>query len=716
MKLVIVESPTKAKTIAKFLGRGFLVKSSFGHVRDLPKGQMGVDPANNFTPRYVIPTSARKTVTSLRKNAAQAQTIIFATDEDREGEAISWHLKEIFAKELGAEFTQKKIERIAFHEITKEAIAQALGSPREIDLHLVDAQQARRILDRLVGYELSPLLWAKVAKGLSAGRVQSVALRFIVEREREILAFQVEEYWTIEGTFTKETKEEFAAKLIKINGTQLEKFSLKTEVEAKKIVEALKGATFTVTGVAKKTTHRSPAPPFITSTMQQEANRKLGFSAKQTMLIAQQLYEGVALGEEGQAGLITYMRTDSVNLSEQFIAEARTEIKQRFGERALPSQPRFYRTKSRLAQEAHEAIRPTSPAYHPDSIKKYLESNQFKLYDLIWRRALACQMLDAEFETTSADILGAEKYVFRAAGSRLVVDGFLAVWPEIERTGDLPALDENEKVLAKEIRPEQHFTEPPSRYSDASLVKIMEENGIGRPSTYAPTIATLLERNYVERIEGRRLKPTDIALVVTDLLVAHFPMIVDYQFTAKLEEELDDIANGTKEWPPVIREFYDPFKANLDQKQALLIKSELTEKPSEEKCDLCGQPMIVKISRFGKFLACTGFPACRGRKSISSSGEILPEEKTEEKCETCGAAMQVKHGRFGAFLSCSRYPECKTMKPLLKLIGQKCPKCLEGEVAERRSKRGRRFWGCNRWPACDYLSWQNPQTEKKVEN
>lgn len=717
MKLVIVESPTKAKTISKFLGKGFVVKSSFGHIRDLPKNEMGVDAEHDFAPRYVIPTRARKNLTELRKSAAKSDTIIFATDEDREGEAISWHLKEVFAKELKDAFEGKKLQRIAFHEITEEAIKEALEHPREIDLHLVDAQQARRILDRLVGYELSPLLWKKVARGLSAGRVQSVALRFIVEREREIQIFKAEEYWTIEGLFLKTGETEpFPAKLVRVGGKTLEKFDIPNADEAKKITDALASASYTVTEVKTKTSHRAPAAPYTTSTLQQDANRKLGFSAKQTMMFAQQLYEGVVLGDEGSTGLITYMRTDAVNLAERFIEEARVTLKKDFGGNFVPEEPRRYKAKSRLAQEAHEAVRPTSAARKPAMLESYLEPRQLKLYELIWRRALASQMNDAELETTSADILGATDYTFRASGTRVTSPGFMAIMPAIEREELVPALTEGEKLTAHEITPQQHFTEPPARYSDASLVKIMEEFGIGRPSTYAPTIGTLIERVYVERIEGRRLKPTDIAFVVNDLLVEHFPTIVDYNFTAKMEDSLDDIAEGKLEWVPVIREFYGPFTELVAKKKEELVKSELTETTTNEVCAKCGKPMVIKIGRFGKFLACTGYPECRSTKQIKSDGTIAEQETTDEKCPACGADMMVKHGRFGAFLSCSRYPECKTNKPILKLTGVKCEKCGQGELVERRSKRGKRFWGCARYPECDFVVWQFPGGEKKPED
>lgn len=712
MKLVIVESPTKAKTISKFLGKGFVVKSSFGHVRDLPKSEMGVDTEHNFIPRYVVPTRARKNATILRKDAEKADTIIFATDEDREGEAISWHLHEIFNKEIKTGLDDKELKRIVFHEITEEAIREALEHPRDIDMHLVDAQQARRILDRLVGYELSPLLWKKVARGLSAGRVQSVSLRFIVEREREIQIFTPREYWSIEGLFANTKDEAFEARIAKLDGKLLDKFAVSNEAEAKKILDTLANCSYAVTAVKKKTTHRSPAAPYTTSTLQQDANHKLGFSAKQTMMLAQQLYEGIELGSHGSVGLITYMRTDSVNLSDRFVDEARAMLAKQFGSQAIPESMRRYKARSRLAQEAHEAIRPTSALRDPASMKPHLDSNQYKLYDLIWRRALASQMKDVEMETTSVDILGAEHYTFRASGTHIVFEGFMALFPEIERPTTIPELTEGETVTAKHITPKQHFTEPPARFSDATLVKILEEHGIGRPSTYAPTISTLLDRNYVERIEGRKLKPTELAFIVTDLLVEHFPVIVDYDFTAKMEEELDNIAEGKKEWAPVIREFYEPFEKVVKQKMTELVKEET---PTDEVCEKCQKPMVIKFGRFGKFLACTGFPECRNTKQIKDNGEIAEPETTDEKCPTCGADMEVKHGRYGAFLSCSKYPDCKTNKPILKSIGIKCEKCGKGDLVERRTKRHRRFWGCNQYPDCDFVVWKFPKAEDKKE-
>lgn len=670
MKLVIVESPTKAKTIAKFLGKGYLVKSSFGHIRDLPKSDLGIDVEHDFTPRYVIPTRARKNATDLRKSAEKSDTIIFATDEDREGEAISWHLNEFFNKELGEKMVGKKLERIAFHEITEEAIKEALAHPRSIDLHLVDAQQARRILDRLVGYELSPLLWQKVARGLSAGRVQSVALRLIVEREREVQAFKPEEYWTIDASF-EHGGIAFPGKLVRIAEETLEKFSIRTESDAQIIINALVDATYKVSSVTSRTTHRSPAAPFTTSTLQQDANRKLNFSAKQTMVLAQQLYEGVDVGKEGSVGLITYMRTDSVNLAEKFVAEARDLIGQTFGKDSVPAEARHYKAKSRLAQEAHEAVRPSSAARTPELMRAHLEPNQWKLYDLIWRRAIASQMADAELETTSADILGADKYTFRSAGTRIVFASFLALAPDPDGPTIIPVFVEGNEITANAIEPKQHFTEPPPRFSDASLVKALEEFDIGRPSTYAPTIATLIDRRYAERIEGRRLKPTDIAFVVNDLLVEHFPNIVDYHFTANMENELDEVANGTKPWVPVIRTFYVPFMATLTEKRETLLKKELVEETTDEVCEKCSKPMIIKLGRFGKFLACTGFPECRNTKSMN----IMPDGSPAG-------------------------------------TGVTCSKCGKGEIVARRSKRGRIFYSCNTYPVCDFALWKKPTGAK----
>ncbi|PIS42366.1 MAG: type I DNA topoisomerase [Candidatus Kerfeldbacteria bacterium CG08_land_8_20_14_0_20_40_16] len=704
--LVIVESPTKAKTISRFLGKEYDVQSSNGHVRDLPKGNMGIDIESNFEPHYVIPTKSRKKVNELKKLAEKASLVYFATDEDREGEAISWHLANIFG------LPEDKTRRIAFHEITKEAIKDALKNPRSLDLNLVDAQQARRVLDRLVGYELSPFLWKKVAKGLSAGRVQSVAVRLIVEREREIQNFKAREYWTIEGEFKKlDSKETVPAKLNKIAGKTLDKFAIPNEKEAKAILENLKDGFF-VKEIRKKETYRNPFPPFTTSTLQQDANRKLGYSSRQTMFMAQKLYEGLGLGSEGTVGLITYMRTDSVNLARKFIEEARGYIKESFGASYLPKTARYYKAKSKLAQEAHEAIRPTDINRAPESIKPYVDKSIYKLYELIWQRALACQMEKAIIDSTSVDIVNKEeKYNFLASGSIIKFDGFLKVYPNNQQEKLLPQLEINEKLEAKEIIPEQHFTEPPARYSEAGLVKALEEYGIGRPSTYAPTIGTIIERGYVSK-ENRRLKPNEIGILVNDVLVEHFPKIVDYQFTANMENNLDEIAQAKKEWIPIIKEFYQPFKENLMQKMEKVNKKDLTEEATEEVCEKCGKPMVIKLGRFGKFLACTGFPDCKNTKPLNGAGEPEKPELTDEKCDLCGAPMQIKQSRYGKFLGCSKYPECKGIKGIEKTTGVKCPQCGKGDIVEKRSKRGKTFYSCNQYPNCKFALWSKPTGEK----
>jgi DNA topoisomerase-1 len=706
-KLVIVESPTKAKTISKFLGKDFIIKSSFGHLRDLPKSKLGVDVENGFIPHYIVSRDKTKTVKELKDAAKKSDEILFATDEDREGEAISWHLAHIL------DIDPVEAKRITFHEITKSAILHALDNPRKLDLHLVDAQQARRVLDRLVGYNLSPFLWRKVTKGLSAGRVQSVAVRLVVEREREIKDFKPEEYWSIEGIFANDKKEEFKAKLNSVAGKKLDKLDIKNGEQVDKMVKDLEGAKYKIASVEKKKTSRSPLPPFTTSTLQQEANNTLGFSAKQTMRLAQQLYEGVEIGSEGSVGLITYMRTDAVNLSGKFLDDAKDLIGKKFGNEYKVDKPRVFLNKSKGAQEAHEAIRPTEASRIPEEIEQYLDRNQFKLYNLIWRRAVATQMAAAELNSVSIDIDNEKQYVFRATGQTIVFDGFLKLYPDKSKETILPDLSENEKVDCLKIEPEQHFTEPPARYSDATLVKTMEEYGIGRPSTYAPTIATIEDRGYIERDERKRLKPKDIAYLVNDLLVEHFPQVVDYEFTALMEENLDAIARGEKDWQPIISSFYHPFKENLDAKEEQISKKELTEEKTDEVCDKCGKPMVIKFGRFGKFLACTGYPDCKNTKPLpgdekSAAAAPVP---TDEKCPNCGEPMMRRMGRFGAFLGCSAYPKCKTIKNIDVKLNMKCPKCGTGDVVERRSKRGKIFYGCNNYPNCDFALWNKPTGE-----
>lgn len=652
MNLVIVESPAKGKTIEKYLGKDYKVLASFGHVRDLPKSKIGVDVKNNFEPDYTIPTKAKKVIKTLKAEMAKADALYLATDYDREGEAIAWHLVEALK-------TKKPIKRITFHEITKDAIQESIKHPRNIDLNLVDAQQARRVLDRLVGYKLSPFLWRKVAQGLSAGRVQSVALRLISEREREILAFNPDEYWTIEAMLNPKGKEKetFRAVLIEKDGKKIEKLEIANEKLSKEIHDDLTNAEYIVKDIKQTPKNRYPAPPFTTSTLQQDAARKLGFSAKQTMKVAQDLYE---------QGDITYMRTDSVQVSKIALDAAQKVITQKYGAKYALETPRFYKTKSKGAQEAHEAIRPTDLAKDPERVA--ISGNHARLYKLIWQRMLASQMAEAKTLESSVKI-GAKNYLFNAGGSQITFDGFLKVYKiDDEETGEkLPKLTVDEKLDLNKLEKNQHFTEPPARYSDATLVKTLEEYGIGRPSTYAPTISTIIERGYVERVENARLKPTEIGILVNDLLVEHFPRIVDYQFTAEMEDDLDAVAEGKKEWVPIIKDFFTPFKENLDKKYQEVDKKEITETTTDEKCDKCGAPMIVKLGRYGKFLACGAFPKCRNIKSLQD-------------------------------------PNAAT--------GVTCPKCGEGEIVARRTKRGRTFFSCNRYPKCDFALWNKPTGEK----
>lgn len=670
--LVIVESPAKARTISRFLGSEFMVEASFGHVRDLPRSKLGVDVEHDFAPQYVIPRTASPRVKKLKAESAKADRIILATDEDREGEAIAWHLVAALGLKEKTKKGEKKIERIVFHEITKSAIEDALKHPRTIDIHLVDAQQARRVLDRLVGYKLSPFLWKKLYRGLSAGRVQSAALRLIVEREREVKAFKPEEYWTIIATLSKKGTE-FDASLAKINGKTLDKFAVKNKEEADRIVTDLTNGIWTVAEVEKKAVVRKPPAPLITSTLQQDAFRRLGFSARQTMRVAQQLYEGIEIGEEGSIGLITYMRTDSLNLSEESLTNARTFIEKKLGNAYLLPSPRRFKTKAKGAQEAHEAIRPTDPHRTPESVKQFLDPRQFKLYDLIWRRFFASQLPEAVFDATIIDITAPapadaeDAYTFRANGQIMKFDGFLALYPMKFAETILPEVKPKETLDLAALSPLQHFTEPPARFSEASLVKILEKHGIGRPSTYAPIISTILDRGYVERHERKYLKPTDTGFLVNDLLVEHFPTVVDVEFTAKMEEELDLVASGEKEWTPIIKAFYEPFMKNLEVKYEEVKKHEVSE-PTDEMCEKCGKPMMIKLGRFGKFLACSGFPECKTTKTLKSPPAT---------------------------------------------IGMKCPTCVEGDIIIRYTKKKRIFYGCSRYPTCTYASWTDPRIPPK---
>ena len=707
ISLVIVESPTKAKTISKFLGSDFIVRSSYGHVRDLPNSKLGVDVEKKFKPTYVIPPKAKKAVEELQDAMKHADNVILASDEDREGEAIAWHLAQALDLDL------KTAKRIVFHEITKSAIQEALKSPRTIDMNLVDAQQARRILDRLVGYELSPFLWRKVRFGLSAGRVQSVAVRIVVEREREIQKFKKEEYWSIEADLAKQKSEKtFRAKLIQIGEKKLDKFAVTNDGEAQKLVSDIKDARFTVAEISKKEVTRNPAPPFTTSTLQQEASRKFGMSAKQTMMIAQKLYE---------TGLITYMRTDSLNLAQSALKQAQEIIGAQFG-KEYGLAPRYYTNRSKGAQEAHEAIRPTDLSVQHDTLKS-ADAGHRKLYDLIWKRTLASQMQPAVMDQTSVDVeaknekLEAQSYLFRASGSVIKFDGFIRAYTEDkdedseeEVEGQLPELSKDEPLDLKKLEPLQHFTEPPPRYTDATLVKALESHGIGRPSTYAPTLTTIQDRGYVEKIE-KKYQPTETGFLVNDMLVEHFPEIVDINFTSHVEEELDDIAEGKIKWVPVIEEFYTPFHKHLKEKEK---EVEKVVQESTTPCQHCGKMMLIKFGRMGKFLACPD-PESKITQPLPEEAAKIKEleEKTkDEKCPICGKAMEIKRSRFGYFLGCVDYPKCKGMAKILTRTGFKCPNCQAGDIVERKSRgRGRLFYACSRFPDCNFLMSKKPESE-----
>jgi DNA topoisomerase-1 len=647
-------------------------------------------------------------VALLKKKATNAKKIFLATDEDREGEAISWHL----VNALGLE--KKETARIVFHEITKSAIDEAIKTPRELDIHLVDAQQARRILDRLVGYKLSPFLWAKVRRGLSAGRVQSVAVRLICEREDEINAFKPQEYWSVEVDLEKDGTM-FTARLAKQDGKTVNKLDVKNGKEAQAIVNALSGAEYKVISVVKKEKAKNGPSPFTTSTMQQAAGQKLGFSAKRTMMVAQQLYEGIEIGSEEQTGLITYMRTDSLNLATSAVQAAREFIEREYGKDYLPTEPKTFRTKSKGAQEAHEAIRPSDPSRHPDKIRDALTPDQYKLYSLIWSRMIACQMNPAKTDATTVDI-EAKNFVFRASGSVITFDGYLRAYNDVgsgtkNKDVILPALAEGDRCDYKNLRHEQHFTQPPARYNESSLVKTLEELGIGRPSTYAPIMSTIQDRGYVEK-EDKKFKPTEIGVLVNKVLVEHFATIVDYAFTAQMEKELDEIAEGKREWVPVIRDFYLPFEKNLGAKDKELDKKELTEETTDKKCPKSGHPLVLKFGRFGKFYACSGYPECKYTEPVEKDKEEIPDEYKDVKCPKCGKPMKVKFGRFGKFLGCTDYPECKGILPIEKKTGVPCPKCGKGEIIEKRSRRGKVFYACNKYPDCDQSYWNKPVNEK----
>jgi DNA topoisomerase I len=783
--LVIVESPAKAKTIQKYLGKGFTVDASFGHVKDLPKSSLGVDIDDGFSTEYVVIPGKEKVLARLKKLALSADTIYLAPDPDREGEAIAAHL----ADELEDEGKKKKkskaakkkedsdgdrIRRVTFNEITQRAVKAAFEHPRDIDRNLVEAQQARRVLDRLVGYQVSPLLWDKVRRGLSAGRVQTVALRLIVDREREIKAFEKKEYWTIDANLAANKPPAFDARFL---GKGSEKVEIPNGEEAENIRLALEKADWLVRSVERKERRRNATPPFTTSKLQQDSSRKLRFSVKRTMMIAQRLYEGIELGEEGLVGLITYMRTDSTRVSPDAIGEVREYVGTEYGNQYLPQSPNTYKEKKE-AQAAHEAIRPTSVMRHPEKIKQYLQEDEFKVYKLIWQRFVASQMNPAIFDQTTVDIdakSGSEVFWFRVTGSVMKFDGFLKVYEESKDTKDeedeelkhkLPPLETGQKLTLKSLKPEQHFTEPPPRYNEASLVKELEERGIGRPSTYATILSTIQERQYAQKVGGKFV-PTEIGLVVTDLLVDNFKDIFDFQYTARLEEELDEIEEGKEKWTDALGDFYKKFAKDLRYAEKHMENIKRMEKPTDEKCERCGAPlvikwgkhgsfyacstydkddpnsctftkenpinlpdldsadmqetsqeeycencgrvMVLKRGRFGQFMACTGYPDCKTTRRLDQ-GKKVPDIPLDETCPRCGRNLILRHGRYGEFTSCSGYPDCKYVKQ--NFIGVKCPLCKDGELVEKRARKGNTFYGCSNYPKCKFTSAAKPIGEK----
>ena len=746
--LVIVESPAKAKTIHKILGKEYTVKASIGHIKDLPAKEIGVDVENNFTPQYVVIPGKEKIIKELKKASRESDIVLLAPDPDREGEAIAWHIaSEISGKK--SKIQPEKIYRIVFNEITEKAVREAISNPHKIDMNKVEAQQARRILDRLVGYNLSPLLWRKVHRGLSAGRVQSVTVRLIVDREREIKAFIQEEYWSMNAEFEGSKLPAFWTRLSKIQrasegepqrAAKETKFLIADEATAQKIADDLRNKEFVLTAIERKQRKRMPYPPFITSTLQQEAARKLKFTAKKTMLIAQHLYEGIELGEEGSVGLITYMRTDSHRVASEAQEWARAFIGSQFGKDYVPEKPPFYKSKA-SAQEAHEAIRPTYSDKKPETIKRFLSKDQYGLYTLIWNRFLSSQMSPAQLEqttfiinNTAIPLLGesnkgesqeertggiheSSSYELRASGTVVRFDGFMALYTESKDEAEdengltLPALHEGEVLKLLNLLPKQHFTQPPPRYTEATLVKALEEKGIGRPSTYATILSTIQDRKYVQKTEGK-FSPTELGMVVNDYLVERFKELIDVGFTAKMEDELDHIEDGKMKWERVVKDFYKPFHGDLTEALETVGKVKPEDIPTDLLCEKCGLPMVKRWGRHGRFMACTGFPQCKNTKPILEDGQDINRQtgeqnsqQTDQQCEKCGSPMVMKSGRYGKFLACSRYPECKNTKPLS--TGIKCPKD-GGEIVERRSKRGKQFWSCSNYPQCTFASWYRP--------
>ena len=722
MKLVIVESPAKAKKIKKYLGTDFEVLASYGHVRDLVPKEGAVDPAQDFAMKYQVIERNDRHVKAITQKLQKADTLYLATDPDREGEAISWHLYELLQERK--KLKNKTVHRVVFNEVTRKAVQDAVANPRELSMELVNAQQARRALDYLVGFNLSPLLWKKIRRGLSAGRVQSPALRLIVEREIEIDAFKAREYWTVEADTTKE-QHPFNAKLIQLAGEKISQFSIETAEHAKTVETSLHDAAqgqLLVAKVAKKQRKRNPAAPFTTSTLQQEASRKLGFTTQRTMRVAQQLYEGIDIGS-GAVGLITYMRTDSVNLSNEAIAELRDYIGQTYGTDNLPAKPRQYRTKAKNAQEAHEAIRPTAVAHTPEQLKAHLKAEQLKLYSLIWKRTLACQMIHATIDTVAVDLQAGEGNLFRANGSVITNPGFIQVYQEGKddtKPGDdaekmLPPLVEGERLPLIAIRPEQHFTEPPPRYSEASLVKTLEEFGIGRPSTYASIISTLQSREYVE-LDKKRFQPTDVGRVVNKFLSNYFTQYVDYNFTAKLEDDLDSVARGEDAWVPLLEKFWQPFIERVQETEKNVQRSDVTQEKIDEACPTCQAPLSIRLGRNGRFIGCTKYPDCDYTRNLNEDAETAAKaaaEKVGRNCPDCESELVFKQGRYGKFIGCSGYPKCRHIEPLEKPkeTGVRCPKCDKGDLMQRKSRRGKVFYSCATYPKCDYATWNEPVAE-----
>ena len=708
MKLIIVESPAKAKTIKNFLGKGYDVIASKGHIRDLPKSRFGItldEETNELVPKYSVAKENAPTVKEIKEKAKKADIIYIATDEDREGEAIGWHIAHAIKKD------PLELPRIVFHEITKTAIKHALDSARKIDMDMVNAQQARRLLDRIVGYKLSPLLASKIQKGLSGGRVQSSTLKLVIDREREIKAFVPVEYWSIETAF----KTNIDATLIKHKDEKLSKLSIENKEKADAITQSVKNDSFTIEKIETKQRKSATPPPFMTSTLQQTASSKLGFTPKRTMMIAQTLYEGVKT-PDGTSGVITYMRTDSLNLAAEAVGAVRGIIENRFGEKYLPKEPKVYNKKSKNAQEAHEAIRPTMLQFTPEVAQSFLKADEIKLYRLIYERFMACQMEDARFEQQSIIFKGHENE-YRASGRKLIFDGFYAVTGAEDKDKLLPQLKEGDKAEIQSVKPEQHFTEPPSRYSEASLIKKLESEGVGRPSTYAPTIATLSNRTYVT-IEKKQIIPTEIAFTVTEILEKHFANIVDINFTAKMEEELDEVAEGKVNWQKLLLEFYGKFMKQIEEGKENIVSLKLA-KPLGRTCPKCGEnELLLRSGRFGNFIACSGFPKCKYTEQCDEEGNVVEKKETtaDEKCDKCGADMIVKNGRNGQFLACSNYPDCKNTKSINveeKVSETPCPDC-GGKISLKNSRRGP-FWGCENYPDCKFISKFEPTTIKCKE-